>query len=255
MWIYVALFLMLPLIAIVLMAGFADATWTAMSKGKELPYSLGAFILFSYSVLCGYVASENIFFSYAALFYATVIWTIGFYCDKNDCFAMQPFKIKHPVMIVMGTTAALFSWYILWRSETLGIINLATTILVFLVFPLVCKVANEKPLRLWKVSLLFLIMSCFFIEVPAFTDVLYGVTVLYIVFVLEGEGQASFGINGALLVGTMMAIWFVSVINTPVYLLLVLLVFAYMGMLFFKKTRGLQMPFFRWIENLGLRDK
>ncbi|WP_054708486.1 hypothetical protein [Bacillus sp. JCM 19041] len=253
--IHVVLFFMLPLIAIVLKTGFADASWTTVIRGKELPYSLGAFILFSYSLLCGYVASENIFFSYAALLYATGIWAIGFYCDKNGYFTKQLFKIKHPAMIMMGTTAAIFSWYILWSSEALGVLNLITTSLSLLVFPVVCKVANEKPLRLWKLSLFFLIISCFFIEVPAFTDLLYAVTVLYIVFVLEGEGQASFGVNGALLVGTMMAIWFVSVINTSVHLLLILLVIVFFAILFFKKTRGLQLPFFRWIEEFGLRDK
>ncbi|GAF16565.1 hypothetical protein JCM19046_1009 [Bacillus sp. JCM 19046] len=98
-----------------------------------------------------------------------------------------------------------------------------------------------------------IVLVCFFIEIPDFTDVLYAVTALYIAYVLEGERQATFGVSGSFVLGGLLAFWILTVVEQPYQIFI--LVIPLLALIFsLQPTVFEQLTFLRWIERIGLRE-
>lgn len=247
----ITLFLLLPVISIALNVGFADAGWALSESGgkRKMPFSLGAFILYSYAALCGQLAGSVAFFSYLPLAYATLVWAIGFYYDgrRSTDATKDVFAWNDPLILIGVLTAMLFAWQM---TSTASFWHWLIAIALLLVLPYTGQKINKHPLFLWKASFCFLVVVFFVIETPQFADVLYVVTVFYIAFVLEGEREACFGTSGALLLGSMAAIWAISTHSLT-------LQFACLGVsVFLAYMRLARSPsgigVFRWIGELGI---
>lgn len=253
MLVLVALFLTLPIMAIVFTYGFTDAGWVSQENMKHLPFSLGAFILYSYAILCSHFYNDHLFFSYVSLTYVTAVWAVGFSYDvRNRPIAYSKNLLKEPIILTMVVISALFVWFAV-ENTSLYLFHFITALFVLCLFPIACTVTNQKPLRLWKFSILTIIVVCFFIEIPGFTDILYAVTALYIAFVLEGERQATFGISGSLVLGSLLAIWILTVVDQPFQILILAL--PLLATIFALQSNAIErFTFLRWIERVGLRE-
>ncbi|GAF13683.1 hypothetical protein JCM19045_2942 [Bacillus sp. JCM 19045] len=253
MFVLIALFLTLPVMAIALTYGFVDAGWTSHMNVRQLPVSLGAFILYSYAVLCSHFYNEHLFFSYVSLTYITLVWGIGFYYDlKKRSIYLDKNLVRHPVLLILLLINAVFVWFSLAETSFYHF-HFITALLMLSLFPLACTVTNQKPLRLWKFSVLTIVLVCFFIEIPDFTDVLYAVTALYIAYVLEGERQATFGVSGSFVLGGLLAFWILTVVEQPYQIFI--LVIPLLALIFsLQPTVFEQLTFLRWIERIGLRE-
>ncbi|XOQ16726.1 MAG: UbiA prenyltransferase family protein [Shouchella clausii] len=247
----ITLFLLLPLLSIALNVGFADAGWTLSdsSSKRKMPFSLGAFILYSYAALCGQLAVSVAFFSYLPLAYATLVWAIGFYYDwrRSNDVTRNVFAWNDPLILIGILAAMLFAWQL---TSTVSFWHWLIAIALLVMLPYTGQKINKHPLFLWKASFCFLVVVFFVIETPQFADVLYVVTVFYIAFVLEGEREACFGTSGALLLGSMAAIWAISTHSLT-------LQFACLGVSMFLAYIPLARPssgigVLRWIGELGI---
>ncbi|WP_346243310.1 hypothetical protein MKZ19_13325 [Shouchella clausii] len=247
----ITLFLLLPLLSIALNVGFADAGWTLSdsSSKRKMPFSLGAFILYSYAALCGQLAVSVAFFSYLPLAYATLVWAIGFYYDwrRSNDVTRNVFAWNDPLILIGILAAMLFAWQL---TSTVSFWHWLIAIALLVMLPYTGQKINKHPLFLWKASFCFLVVVFFVIETPQFADVLYVVTVFYIAFVLEGEREACFGTSGALLLGSMAAIWAISTHSLTLQFacLAVSIFLAYIPLTQLPSRIGV----FRWMGELGI---
>ncbi|AIC95011.1 MULTISPECIES: hypothetical protein [Shouchella] len=248
-----SLFLSLPFIAVALMYGFKDVQWSKKNAQHTfIPFSLGSFLLYSYVALSSLLTGTHLYFSYLAVAYIFLTWAVGFYLDLSQLKKQQK-KTKQ----MMNQTGIICCYVVLlvFFSYLLSMGNIkafSINTACFMLFPLSSYMANKVSLRLTIYYLLLLIISCFFMAIPTFIDILYVTTIFYIIIVLEVEGQAVYGINGSLILGASLALWTVTVPETSGQLLFLLLACISIVLFFFWPV--LQGAYCQWAKRIGTTE-
>ncbi|WP_100404741.1 hypothetical protein [Bacillus solitudinis] len=212
----ILLILLLPIMALLSMYAFRCAQWTTQNyERQQIPYSLGVLVVFAYAVLCAFPPILSPAFSYGAMGYVFGIWLIGFLDDRfgqvypkglkgHFYYVFNEKKLTTGILKVVGTIliAILFILYYQPNSVVDGV----RCFLLLTWMPHVANLFDTRPLRVWKMSLLFLIVLTLIVGLPSFLTLIYVLVVFYLLFVLEGHRKAMLGDNGATTIGAIFAV-------------------------------------------------
>ncbi|TSB45376.1 hypothetical protein [Alkalicoccobacillus porphyridii] len=213
----ILLMLTLPIIAFTSMCAFYEARWTVPNYEKrELPYSLGVVVVYGFAVMCAFPPSDSFVFSYLSLGYVLSIWVMGFIDDRYG--KSEPKGIRGHVhalikdrrwttglMKAVGTI--LLAGLYTFLSQPQSAMRSISMFFLLCLLPHIMNLFDTRPLRVWKLSLLVAAAILLFMPLPSFSSLLYGLTIFYLVYVLEGERKAMLGDNGATATGAILAIW------------------------------------------------
>lgn len=206
----------IPLIAYVSKTLFEKVGFTAINfKGKIIPYNLGMIVIYSYALSFYMYRHETDMFTTAAFIYIVGIWLLGFI---DDIFGIkEPKGIKghftyaynHSVMttglVKMFGTIVFALGYVFTLPQK----DFRTTVLTCILlvgFPYVMNAFDTKPLRVWKVSFLWIIAHSFIFQVISIHIIFIVVLLCYILFSFEAKEIAMLGDNGATVIGAMIAL-------------------------------------------------
>jgi UDP-N-acetylmuramyl pentapeptide phosphotransferase/UDP-N-acetylglucosamine-1-phosphate transferase len=258
---------MLPIIALLSMYAFQCVNWTTKNyEGKRIPYSLGVFVIFSYAVLCAFPPIDSYAFSYVALIYVLGIWLIGFLDDRfgqvhpkgirgHFDYFLKKGKLTTGLIKVIGTLV-IASFFTLYYEPANVMVSLSCFLLLTWM-PHLANLFDTRPLRVWKMALLFSMVLILIVAIPPFLTIIYLFVVFYILFVLEGHRKAMLGDSGATTIGAILAV--MTVIHTDlIFQWAVLSVVFTLIMIservsfssFIEKT-----SFLRWFDQLGISSK
>ncbi|GAF63821.1 hypothetical protein BTS2_0713 [Bacillus sp. TS-2] len=260
---YISIFL-LPIMAVLSLYAFQSVGWTVRNfEGNEIPYSLGVVVLFSFSLLTDFQLSNYIATSKMALVYIVIIWIIGFVDDLLGADAPKGIKghlkylwnekeITTGIIKIIGTAVAAFYMVLIFEPDNL-ITALRYFFLLFL-FPHLTNLLDTRPLRVWKVSLVFWFILLAYGFTPSFTIVVYLLTVLYILLIMEGHRIAMLGDNGATTVGAIFALWTITIATPQIQWLIIgmILIFMLLAERISLTTFIERRPLLNWFDQLGL---
>ncbi|WZX99176.1 hypothetical protein NSQ26_07360 [Bacillus sp. FSL W7-1360] len=254
------LFLTLPLMALVFMWGFRDAGWCKAVRPHEyLPYSLGALVLYAYAVLCTYPPTDSAFFSYLSLSILVTLWLVGFlydyYGERIDQLSGRVrifYRVSRLLIMILIAAALIYSWF---GFNEAGFLQMALVFMLLICLPHAVAQIDTGPLRLWKVSIFVMIAVFASLPVPAFVEVLYAVTVFYLIFVLEGEHQAVLGMSGSFTIGGLIALWIVHALSLFEQFLagMLLILAVVIGKHIFSTKAVMKTSFLRFVDHVGIR--
>lgn len=263
----ILLMLTLPLIAFTSMFAFQEAKWSVPNyENRLLPYSLGVVVVYGYAVMCAYPPTDSAVFSYMSLSYVVGIWAMGFIDDRYG--KSYPKGIRGHLRVFFRDrrwttgfikavgTILLASFYTFFSQPQ----SAATSICMFFLLcllPHIMNVFDTRPLRVWKVSLLVSATILIVMPIPSFSTLLYGLTIFYLVYVLEGERKAMLGDNGATATGAILALWLthegtieLQWLSTAILFILLLTAERISFSEWIAKRR-----FWRWMDGLGVVKK
>ncbi len=124
-------------------------------------------------------------------------------------------------------------------------------------FPHVMNLFDTRPLRVWKLSLLYAALLLLLGPALSFLEMLYITTAFYLVFILDGHKKAMLGDNGATTIGAILAVFTLTQRSEPfqwgvTFVLLFLLILA--ERISFSRVIN-QLPVLRWIDQIGVFSK
>ncbi|KGA97889.1 hypothetical protein AJ85_14765 [Alkalihalobacillus alcalophilus ATCC 27647 = CGMCC 1.3604] len=257
----------LPIIALLSMYAFLSAGWTVRNyEGKQVPYSLGVLVVFAYALVIDYFNLDLMALSTWALIYVLIIWGIGFIDDLYGQNSPKGIKghinylIKHKkpttgILKIVGTIAASLYMTIFFEPETTFI--MIRYFLLLLLFPHVMNALDTRPLRVWKVSLFFWFVLLLAGFIPSFLIVIYIVTVFYLLLVLEGHRIAMLGDNGATVIGSILALWTITVASPIVQWCILTVLIIVSGIIERISISAVieKKPLLQWFDRLGVSMK
>lgn len=263
----ILLMLTLPIIAFTSMCAFYEARWTVRNYEQAIvPYSLGAFVVYSYAVMCAFPPNESAVFSYISLGYVIGIWIIGFIDDRYG--SGEPKGIRGHIGVFLNDrrwttglikavgTILLAGVYTFLSQPQSGITSIMMFMLLCL-FPHIMNLFDTRPLRVWKISLMVSAVIVAFMPIPRFSTLVYVLTIFYLVYVMEGERKAVLGDNGATATGAILAIWLTHEGSMELQYFSVTILFL---LLLAAERVSFSMwiaerPFFRWMDGIGVMKK
>ncbi|MFC0561599.1 hypothetical protein [Halalkalibacter alkalisediminis] len=262
-----AFFISVPIIAYFSMIAFKRMNLSVKNyEGKDVPYSLGVLIFYSYSFLYAYPPHINPAFSVASFAFLLSIWLFGLLDDvygkpypKGLKGHMMYFFKNHILTTGLlkagGTIVAAILF--LWVSELRSYFAYVVAFLLITGLPHVMNLFDTRPLRVWKLTVSLTILIMIFNPLPSFLFVLMLLMVFYIWYVLEGSRKAMLGDNGATVVGAILAVVVVNHVSFSVQysflvfvLAMILVAEKYSFSAFIEKSR-----FLRTIDQIGIIKK
>lgn len=206
----------LPFIAYGCMLLFKRQHWTVTNfEGKETPYSLGGFVLLSYLLNTYFLPDESMEKSVYVFVYIIGLWGIGLIDDvfgdrkpKGIKGHFRNFiksgKVSTGLLKVIGTLG-LTCFFLTHLSPPTGEAWIRYGIILILL-PHVFNLFDTRPLRVWKVSLIFCLIFLPLMNTVPFSMGIYILTFIFVFAVFEGHRLAMLGDNGSTLVGGIIAV-------------------------------------------------
>ncbi len=246
------------------MISFQQIGWNTKNfEGNWIPFSLGVVILYGYLVLSVFSPVYSPVFSKMSMAYVIGIWFLGLLDDvlgkpspkgiKGHLFHfLKQKQLTTGLIKALGTLsfAGMFLYYLKPISFGQGIRYGFLLILI----PHVMNLVDTRPLRVWKVTVATgAVLFPLLLQMP-FSVLLYVVTILYLLFVIEGHKKAMLGDNGATIIGAILALLMVFHLTSFQQWIMILL-FAFLTFLaewFSFSTWIDQQPFLRFLDRIGL---
>lgn len=206
--------LLLIVIAYFSMVIFAKLGWSVQNfEGKKVPYSLGIFILFSYSLFLLLFVEQT--YIIAIWIYLLGIWFTGLLDDWFGTKTEKGLKGHLKAFIYKGIfstgilkifSTAIFTYYVLISIHVQTFAEWIRYGIILLLAPHIMNLFDTRPLRVWKVSLLYGCLFLPWLQIFPLSAYLYLMSFYFIFYVFEGHKIAMLGDNGATLIGAIFAI-------------------------------------------------
>ncbi|MFC0471019.1 hypothetical protein ACFFHM_11140 [Halalkalibacter kiskunsagensis] len=232
----IVFFISLPVVAYLSMIAFQTMNLGVLNyEGKQVPYSLGVVIIYSFAFAYAFPPQINETLSFSAFLYVFSIWFIGL---MDDIYGKSyPKGLKGHIMHAIGkgvfTTGLVkavgtvaFSVLFLWMNQPVSIFASFVALCLLTGFPHVMNLFDTRPLRVWKVTVCIVISVIVVNPLPAFPFIMMLLSILYVLYVLEGYKKAMLGDNGATVIGAILAV--ISLNHLSFLLQIVLLMFVVM---------------------------
>ncbi|UCZ54621.1 hypothetical protein LGQ02_07675 [Bacillus shivajii] len=214
---------------------------TTNYKGLYVPYSGGFTLIIMMCI-------DFLFFSFTVTTYASIvflifIWGLGFVDDRygtsypkglkgHFSYAFNKRTYTTGLYKAVGTVVASFFYVSLMPQGTVAMVLLIYFFLLIFT-PHVMNLMDTKPLRVWK--LLFLLILIFHPFLTAGMDFIYALgVVLFSWFVFEGRMKMMLGDNGAMLVGGWLAL--LAIHNWSIGAQIILLMFCLLMTIISERT-------------------
>lgn len=208
------LVIILPIIAFLSMFLFYHLDWTTKNyEGDRIPYSLGVYIIFSY-FLFQYLYIEQAVFL-ALILYLSGIWAVGLVDDRFGSLEQKGLRGHIKAFITEGklstgilkiTSTVVLSFYFILYLQPLTTVEWIRYGIILVLTPHIFNLFDTRPLRVWKVSLLYGSLFLLLLQYMPFSAYLYLVTFFFVFYVFEGHKIAMLGDNGATLIGGIFAV-------------------------------------------------
>ncbi|WP_078552947.1 hypothetical protein [Bacillus alkalicellulosilyticus] len=244
----------IPLLAYVSMRLFTKANWMVLNYQKVMvPYSLGVLIIYGY-LLAFLIFPAIPLFSYMSMLYIIGIWIIGLIDDvfggKETKGLTGHFtqlitrgKVSTGLLKVIGTVTLTYAF--LLYLQPLSIELWIRNGLILLLTPHIMNLFDTRPLRVWKVCVIYAILLVGVFQTMPFFVYLYLLIFLFTHYVFEGHKLAMLGDNGATTLGAILAV--VTVFHAPTqFQWYVVLLFITLTIL------AERVSFSKWIESSPL---
>ncbi|GAE24619.1 hypothetical protein JCM9140_561 [Halalkalibacter wakoensis JCM 9140] len=233
----IVFFIAIPLIAYLSMVIFYSKKLGVENfEGKFVPYSLGVPILFSYGLF--YVLYHGASsFSLGSVLFILLIWLLGFIDDiygtpypkglkGHVMYALEEKVITTGLLKAVGTvvTALLY----VPTVQTLTLISFMVSLFLLIGIPHVMNLFDTRPLRVWKVTVCFIMAALFVIPLPTIHSIIMLVALFGTWYFLEAYRKAMLGDNGATLVGAIMAVVSIHYFTPTTQFILLGIVFLFM---------------------------
>ncbi|SDH51735.1 hypothetical protein SAMN05192534_106161 [Alteribacillus persepolensis] len=203
--------------------------WTAVNfQNNKIPYTLG-FLLFFYTIcLTTFVYPVE---NQAAFFiYISGVWAAGWMDDTLGTAFPKGIKghIRYFVKHKEWTTGlskivliVLVSALTLYLTENTFSFFMIVHFIVFVLSPHVCNSFDTRPLRVWKWTVLHLLILLLFVPVLSSAAIVYYILLAVGIWgYLEMKKKAMLGDNGAALAGGFIAWWSIHAASFSYQLLL-----------------------------------
>ena len=263
----IAFFITVPIITYLSMIAFQRMNLGVKNyEGKDVPYSLGVLIIYSYSFLYAFPPQINPTFSFASFIFLLSIWLLGLIDDVYGnpypkglkghlLFFLKNHIVTTGLLKAGGTVLAAVLF--LWLSEPRSYLGYLIAFLLLTGLPHVMNLFDTRPLRVWKLAVSLTVLVIIANPIPSFLFILMLLTVFYIWFVLEGYRKAMLGDNGATVVGAILAVVIVNHVSLTVQysflvfvLVMILVAEKYSFSAFIEKSR-----FLKVIDQIGIINK
>lgn len=208
------LVIILPVIAYITMVLFYKLKWTVMNfEGEYIPYSLGAYTIISYFLFQFLFIEQVIFF--ALILYLSGIWFIGLVDDRLGNKEQKGLKGHIMAFITKGkistgilkiTTTIFFASIFILYIQPVTVGEWIRYGIILILTPHIFNLFDTRPLRVWKISLLYGSLFLPLLQFMPFSAYLYIVTFFFVFYVFEGHKIAMLGDNGATLIGGIFAV-------------------------------------------------
>lgn len=208
--------LTLPVIAYVTMVGFVRLNWMTLNYEKEqVPYSLGVFILYTYIAFAFLSPIFTPVFSIISFIYVMGVWATGLLDDLYGEKETKGLKghvkqflrkgiISTGLLKLIGTV--VFTTILLLYLQPTFWYEWLRYGLILLLTPHVMNLFDTRPLRVWKVSLLYGAFFLPLLEMMPFFIYLFLLSFFFVFYVMEGHKVAMLGDNGATLIGAILGL-------------------------------------------------
>ncbi|MDT8862543.1 hypothetical protein N0O92_20265 [Alkalihalobacillus sp. MEB130] len=262
----IAFFVSMPIIAYLSMIAFQTMKLGAYNfENKFVPYSLGIVIIYSYGYF--YALSTGLqSFSLLSFLFITSIWILGLIDDiwgkpypkglrGHVGYALHKKTITTGLVKAVGTI--IFSVLFVTGAFPFSLLVAFIAFSLCVGLPHVMNLFDTRPLRVWKVTFSFVLVTLLVNPLPSFRFILMLLAAFYIWYVLEGYKKAMLGDNGATLVGAIMAVF--SVYHLPLGMQVVLLCLSALFVLIAERYSFSKIvdssKFLRMIDQIGIMKK
>lgn len=205
---------LLIIIAYSSMKLFNKLNWTVANfEGKQVPYSLGIYVFISYvlfQLLFIEQTNQSVFW-----IYCFGIWFSGMLDDwfgnKNEKGLrghLRAFLLNGTIStgIIKILATVVLALYVIATLKLQTIDEWIRFGIILILTPHIMNLFDTRPLRVWKVSLLFGSLFFPFLQALPLSAYLYLLTFYFIFFVFEGHKLAMLGDNGATLIGAVFGV-------------------------------------------------
>lgn len=255
----------LVLLAYITMVIFTKFHWTAANyEGKQIPYSLGTFILISYLGFQILFVEQVYFFAFFS--YSIGIWFTGLIDDWFGTKEQKGLKGHLKAFVFHGTISTgiikiiatiIFSIYFLIFLQPLEIDDWFRYGIILILTPHIMNLFDTRPLRVWKISLMYSSLFLSILQYFPFSAYLYILTFLFIFYVFEGHKIAMLGDNGATLVGALLAV--MTILHATVIQQWVLIGLFFLLTIIAEKTSISKIiekyGVLKWLDQLGVHSQ
>ncbi|MBU8907748.1 hypothetical protein [Desertibacillus haloalkaliphilus] len=213
----IVLIFLVPILTYLFMRVFKAFGWTTTNfEGKDIPYSLGLIVVFSFIVFSLVAPIENQASSLYSFLFITCIWFIGFIDDRfgdlgpkglhgHFKYLLKEGKVSTGLLKVVGTVGVSF-FYLFVYLQPATIAEGVRYAALLILTPHIMNLFDTRPLRVWKITLLHSFLFLSFIDLLPFSFTVFLLTVFFVLYVFEGHQLAMLGDNGATSIGAVLAL-------------------------------------------------
>ncbi|WP_227938448.1 hypothetical protein [Alkalihalobacillus deserti] len=263
----IVFFISVPIIAYLSMIAFKMMNLGVKNyEGKDVPYSLGVLIIYSYSFMYAFPPRLNPSLSFASFVFVLSIWLLGLIDDvygkpyPKGLKGHMIYFVKNHILttgLLKAGGTVVTAIVFLWVSELRSYLAYFVAFLLLTGLPHVMNLFDTRPLRVWKLAISLLALVMVFNPLPSFRFILMVLTVFYIWYVLEGYRKAMLGDNGATGIGAILAVIVVNQFSLSVQygLLVFVLVLILVSEKYSFSALIESSSFLRAIDRIGIMRK